>query len=187
MTSHPAALLVLLLVLASCGPALPQKEVDTALAAYSAAKAALADVFAPEAFQAASEANAQLQANLAQHDYANTLPLALVLTTASKAAQNAAAAGVEAARVEVVRLAAEVPLLAVLVRAELEKARLAGRRFKLDPAPLHQELAAAEEALAGAQVAVEAGNLAEARAKLLAVQATYLDLQQRLEGAGIRG
>ena len=57
--------LALALVAVACAPSIPQKDVDAAAAAVADAKTAQADVFAPDAFKALTDADTALQANLA--------------------------------------------------------------------------------------------------------------------------
>ena len=178
---------VLLLLLSSCGPAIPQKDLDAAFEAFSDAKAAQADVFAPDEYRIAAEANAVMLARLNSHQYEAIPGLAKAVVEAAKAAQAAVPSGVEAVRTDVERLAAEVPVLAVLVRAEYEKARQAGTKTKLNVQQLGADLTAVEQSFAEAQVAVTSGNIGDAKVKLASVQNSFSLLQKILEAAGFKG
>ncbi len=174
-------------LLAACAPSIPQKDVDAAVAAFAEAKSAQADVFAPESFKAASDANAVLQANLDAKDYGKTAVLAQAVVAASAKAKTDAAAGAETAKADVAKLATDVPVLAALVKKELAAAVKAGKKAKVDVAKVQSEYAAASKILGDAQAAVQAANIADAKTKLTGAQAAFAAVQQTLEAAGFKG
>lgn len=178
--------LAVALLAVSCGPALPQKDVDAAVAAFADAKTAQADVFAADAFKIANDANDALQANLTAKEYAKTADLAKAVVDASAKAKDAAAAGLETAKTEVTKLAAEVPVLAALVKKELDKAVKAGKKSKVDAVKAKADLEAADKLLADAQEAVKANNVGDSKVKLTAAQAAFAAIQAALEAAGFK-
>lgn len=170
----------------ACAPSIPQKDVDAANAAFADLKTAQADVFAPDAYKAAADADAALQANLDAKDYGKTADLAKAVVDASAKARDAASAGVEAVKAEVAKLVTDVPALAVVVKKEFDKAAKAGKKAKLDLTKVQADYAAADQALNDALAAAKAEAVADAKTKLSAAQAALAALQQTLEAAGFK-
>jgi len=179
-------ILAVALLAVACAPSIPQKDVDAANAAFADAKAAQADVFAPDSFKAASDANAALQANLDAKDYGKTADLAKAVVDASTKAKTDAAAGVDAAKADVAKLSTDVPALAALVKKELDKAVKAGKKAKVDVAKAQADYAAANQVLTDADAAVKAANIGDAKTKLTGAQTAFTAIQQTLEAAGFK-
>jgi len=176
-------LVAVALVLASCAAKLPQADVDAATQAFNDAKAAQADVYAPDSFKAASNANDALKANLNAKDYGKTKDLAKALLDASNKAKADAAAAIETAKADVATLVADINNLLPVVQAELAKAEKAGKKAKIDVKPIKDGLAS------GAQVfddAKKSTNYADAKAKLQALKDSLTKAQQDLEAAGFK-
>jgi hypothetical protein len=169
----------------ACSPALPQKDVDAATAAFAKAKQDQADVYAADAFKAASDANDALTANLAAKDYSNTKTLAQALLDASNKADSDVAAGIDQAKKDVAQLTTDVAAAKTLVSKELTKAERAGRHAKVDVKKAKADFAAAT-ATGDDQADVAAGKFGDARTKLTAEKAALTTLQQTLEAAGYK-
>jgi hypothetical protein len=178
--------LALVLFAVSCAPSIPQKDVDAAAAALADAKTAQADVFAADAYKAATDADAALQANLTAKEYGKTAELAKAVVDAATAAKTAAAAGAEAAKADVAKLVTDVPAAAELVKKELDKAVKAGKKAKLDVTKAQADFQTASAALKAGQDAATANNIGEAKTQLTAAAAGFDALKTALEGAGFK-
>ncbi len=176
-------LVAVALVLASCGAKLPQADVDAANAAFNDAKTAQADVYAPDSFKAASDANTALQANLNAKDYGKTKDLAKALLDASTKAKTDAAAAMETTKADVAKLVADINTLLPVVQTELAKAEKAGKKAKIDVKPIKDGLASGTQVFVDAQ---NSTNYADAKAKLQALKDSLTQAQQGLEAAGFK-
>jgi hypothetical protein len=164
----PAVLCALALCVACSEP--PQKEIDRAQGAIDAAKAAGADVYAPESFKAATSALQEAHAAVAQRDYRLALSRAVdanerALDAAKEAADGAARARSEA-EAAVPPAEASLQQLRTRLRAA-EGSRLPTAQL----APARRMAAEAQKALQDARRAIAAGEYLAASAALKDVPA----------------
>lgn len=177
--------LVVVLAVLGCAPALPQKDVDAANKAFADAKTAQADVLAPESFKAASDANDALQANLTAKEYGKTAALAKNVVDASAKASADAAAGLDKAKADVAQLTTDVAAAAELVKKELDKAVKAGKKAKIDVKKIQEAVAAADKTAEEGKAAA-AANVVDAKVKLTAAKDAFAAAQKDLEAAGFK-
>lgn len=185
------AALVLVALMVSCAPKLPQKDIDAANTAFTAAQTAKADVYAPDSFKAAQDSQTALQAELdAQNaktsgkSYKAVPALAKSLLEASKKAEADALSGLEAAKAEVGTLLADVQTLVTTVESEVAVAAKAGKKAKVNVATITAGLDAAKTELEAAKAANDSGDFAAAKATLSTVKDSLAAAQATLEGAG---
>jgi hypothetical protein len=150
-----AAILLLVLTAACSEP--PQKEIDRAQGAIDAARAAGAEQYAPEPFNAATTAMQQTHDAVAQRDYRLALSRAIdandrALEAATQAANGKARARSEA-EAAIVRLATTIRQLDEKLKAA-ESSRLTAR----ETGPARQVRTDAQRTLQEARAAVEGGN-----------------------------
>jgi len=176
----------LALLAMSCAPSIPQADVDAANAAFNDAKTAQADVYAPDSFRVASNANDALQSNLSAKDYGKTADLAKAVVETSNKAKADVAAGIETVKTDVATLTTDVTTISDLVKKELDKAVKAGKKAKIDVAKTQADVAAADQNVTDAKTAADASNFADAKTKLTAAKTTYTDTQTALEAAGYK-
>ena len=157
-------LVVLLLLAAGCSEP-PQKEIDQALSAIDAARAAGADKYAADEYAGAQATLQKARASVEQRDYRQALSYAL------DARQRALEAGrlVPEARTRA-QAAAETAFKSATGRAaELETLLRQAENAKV-PAPElrapHEALTTARASLQEARKLIDAGNFAEASAAL---------------------
>jgi len=174
---------VLALLVASCGAKLPQADVDAATAAFNDAKNAQADLYAPDSFKAASDANDALQANLTAKEYGKTKDLAKAVVDASTKAKDDVAAGIEAAKADVAQLTSDINTLLPVVQKDLAKAVKAGKKATVDVTPIKATVDSVAQTLTDAQANA---NYADAKAKLAALKDSLTSAQTTLEGAGYK-
>jgi len=182
------------LLLFSCAPKLAQKDLDTANAAFADAQNAKADVYAPDAFKAAQDAKAALDAELAAQDaktsgksYKQANDLIKALADASTKAKEAAVTGMDQAKNDVAQLItdtdtqyAAVQALAAAATKDAKKAAKA----KLNVKDVNAKVAAAGQAITTAKAANDAQDYAGAKDQLTAVKANLDELQTALQNAG---
>lgn len=182
------------LLLFSCAPKLAQKDLDTANAAFADAQNAKADVYAPDAFKAAQDAKAALDAELAAQDaktsgktYKQANDLIKAFADASTKAKEAAATGMDQAKNDVAQLVtdtdteyAAVQALAAAASKDAKKAAKA----KLNVKDVNAKVAAAGGAITTAKAANDAQDYASAKDQLTAVKASLDELKAALEAAG---
>ena len=162
------ALACVLLLCAACSEP-PQKEIDRAQGAIDAARAAGADQYAPEAYNAATSALQQAHDAVAQRDYRLALSRALDANERALEAAKESANGKIRARSEaegmLVMTAASIQQLQTKLRAA-ENARLPQlertRKLRAD----------SQRALQEARAAVKAGNYLAAIARMKDVPPT---------------
>lgn len=182
------------LVLFSCAPKLAQKDLDAANAVFAEAQNAKADVYAAAEFQAAQDAKAALEAELAAQeaktsgkDYKKANELIKAFADASKKAKDAAAAGMEAAKNEVAQMVTDVDTLYASVQALAQAASKDTKKAakaKLNVKDINAKVEAYGQAIADAKAANDAQDYAAAKEKLTAVKADLEALKGTLEAAG---
>jgi hypothetical protein len=173
----------IVLLAASCAAKLPQADVDTANAAFTEATSAQADVYAPDSFKAASDANAALTANLEAKDYGKTKDLAKALLDASTKAKTDTDTAVTAIKTDVATLSADITALVPVVQDELAAAEKAGKKAKVDVKSIKATVDAVAAVLTDAQAST---NFADAKAKLSATKDGLTAAQTTLEAAGFK-
>lgn len=182
------------LLLFSCAPKLAQKDLDAANAAFADAQNAKADVYAPDAFKAAQDAKAALDAELAAQDaktsgksYKQANDLIKAFADASKKAKEAAVAGMDQAKNEVAQLITDIDTeyatVQTLAAAATKDAKKAAKA-KLNVKDINAKVAAAGNSITEAKAANDSQDYAGARDKLNAVKATLDELKASLEAAG---
>lgn len=186
------ALVALLVV--SCAAKLPQKEIDAANAIMTEAETAKADVYAPTEYQAAVDAKAALDAEIAAQDaktsgkdYKQTNELVKAFNTAATAAKSAAATNVETVKGEVATLITDVQTAFATVKSESVAAAGQAKKAKkagLDVNAITAQVAAEEQAITDASAANDAQDYAGAKDKLTALKDEIATLQASLEAAG---
>jgi len=182
------------LVLFSCAPKLAQKDLDAANAAFTEAQNVKADVYAATEFQAAQDAKAALEAELAAQeaktsgkDYKKANELIKAFADASKKAQDAAAAGMEAAKNEVAQMVTDVDTLYASVQALAQAASKDAKKAakaKLNVKDINAKVEAYGQTIADAKAANDAQDYAASKEKLTAVKADLEALKASLEAAG---
>jgi len=182
------------LLLFSCAPKLAQKDLDAANATFADAQNAKADVYAPEEYQAALDAKAALEAELAAQeaktsgkDYKQANELIKQFAAASQKAKDAAAANMETVKNEVAQLIsdvdAEYAAVQTLAQAASSDAKKAAKA-KLNVKDINARVAAAGESITAAKAANDAQDYAGARDQLTTVKATLDEIKSTLEAAG---
>lgn len=150
---------LLLLVVTACG-APPQREYHQAQGAIEAARAAGADVYAPEELAAAEQALERYDAAVAQRDFRQALNHALESRERASAAARQAAADKALRRGEIERLI-------VTLAAEAERGRVAangaGRGQEAAARTLRQVITDTERALQDSRAALERDDLRHAQ------------------------
>ena len=157
------------LVLAGCGKP-PKAEIDAAKAAFEAAVAAQAEVFAPEAFARAKTSMAELDAEVAAQGRKVLKGYDKVKSLAAAARKNAddARAAAETRKTELKNeLPRTIASLLDGVRTAEGKlaAALAIRGVSLDAAGLRTDIESARRVLTQARSDLDAGRLADASTK----------------------
>jgi hypothetical protein len=187
------ALLVALLLF-SCAPKLAQKDLDTANAAFADAQNAKAEVYAPDAFKAAQDAKAALDAELAAQDaktsgktYKQANDLIKAYADASTKAKEAATTGMDQVKGEVAQLItdtdAQYATVQALAQAASKDAKKAAKA-KLNVKDINAKVVAAGQTITDAKAANDAQDYAGAKDQLTAVKATLDELKTALETAG---
>lgn len=182
------------LLLFSCAPKLAQKDLDTANAAFADAQNAKADVYAPDAFKAAQDAKAALDAELAAQDaktsgksYKQANDLIKALADASTKAKEAAVTGMDQAKNDVAQLITdtdtEYAAVQALAAAATKDAKKAAKA-KLNVKDVNAKVAAAGQAITTAKAANDSQDYAGAKDQLTAVKASLDELQTALQNAG---
>ena len=156
--------ILLLLPLAVCACAEPpEREYHQAQGAIEAARAAGAEVYAPEELAAAEQALKRYDEAVAQRDYRQALNHALDSRERASAAARKAAADKATRRGEIERLI-------VVLAAEAERGRVAaGRATRAQEAAaqsLRQVISDTERALQNSRAALERDDVKQARAML---------------------
>ena len=186
------ALVLVASLVVSCAAKLPQKDVDAANAAFTAAQTAKADVYAPPEFQSATAAKTALDSELAAQDakksgksYKQTATLVKALADAAKKANDAAATGLAAAKTASEALLTDSKALAAAVKADAATATAAtAKAKKVDLKTVNAQIAGFEQALTEAQAANDSGDFATVTAKLTPVKDQAGQLKATLETAG---
>lgn len=171
------------LLAASCAAKLPQADVDAANAAFAAATTAKADVYAPDSFKSASDANDALTANLTAKEFSKTTVLAKALLDASTRATADADTAIEAVKGEIATLVTDVNALLPVVQGELASAVKAGKKAKIDVASIKATVDAVAQTVTDAQSSTD---FADAKAKLAATKDSLTAAQATLEAAGFK-
>jgi len=182
------------LLLFSCAPKLAQKDLDAANATFADAQNAKADVYAPEEYQAALDAKAALDAELAAQeaktsgkDYKQANELIKQFAAASQKAKDAAAANMETVKNEVAQLISDVDAEYATVQALAQAASSDTKKAtkaKLNVKDINARVAAAGESITAARAANDAQDYAGARDQLTTVKATLDEIKSTLEAAG---
>jgi hypothetical protein len=164
----PAACLCLALALTACGTP-PNKEMDEALGAIDAARAAGADRYASTEYTAATDALKRSQVAVTQRDYRQALNEAL---DSREHAQNSAreAADTKAQlRGEVERDMAQIAALMATANSRMAAVTRARVPRRIVDGP-RNELAAVDESVQKAGAAIKADDYLSAKAALQGVQ-----------------
>ena len=164
------------MILAGCAK-VPQTEVDAVKTALEAAKAADAQTYAPESFNAAMDAvtaldnelKAQEQLGAVKRKYDKSLTLASDAKAAAEKAAGDAEKAKEAMKAEVADLINIVNALIPQAKERVAKAAKV-KGIKLDSSALAAQLETGLAAVTEAGADLNAGKLAEAKAKVTAVQ-----------------
>jgi hypothetical protein len=172
----PALLVVL--SLAACGSP-PDKEMHQAQGAIDAARAAGADIYAPEEFKAAVDALTHAQEAAGQRDFRAALNSALDSRERAQNAAKMAADGKAAARSAAERLLADVTSAIAVSAARLQAAE-AARAPKSATDPLKEGLASARQATEDAGKALASQDYLGAKARLDGIVVSLSALLQRL-------
>ncbi len=182
------------LLLFSCAPKLAQKDLDTANAAFADAQNAKADVYAPDAFKAAQDAKAALDAELAAQDaktsgksYKQANDLIKAFADASTKAKEAAVTGMDQAKNDVAQLITDTDTEYVAVQALAAAATKDAKKAakaKLNVKDVNAKVAAAGQAITTAKAANDAQDYMGAKDQLTAVKASLDELKAALEAAG---
>ena len=154
-------LLPVFLLVSACSPAPPQKELDRAQGAIDAARAAGAETYARDAFNAATSALQQAHDAVAENDYRLALTRALDAYARAQQAARGAADGKARARSEAegAMIAATAAVQRLRTRVTSEAARIP----KSEIAGARKAHADAEATLQKARAALNTGNYFEAR------------------------
>ena len=182
------------LLLFSCAPKLAQEDLDAANAAFTDAQNAKADVYAPDEFNAALDAKAALDAELAAQDaktsgksYEQANELIKAFAEAAKKAKEAAVTNMDQVKGEVAQLITDIDTeyanVQALAQAASKDARKAAKA-KLNVKDINAKVAAAAEAITAAKAANDSGDYAGARDQLNAVKSNLDELKSTLEAAG---
>ncbi|MEO5894692.1 MAG: hypothetical protein ABIS06_03220 [Vicinamibacterales bacterium] len=180
MRALPAVLLPLLLFVAACSEP-PQKEIDRAQGGIDAARAAGAELYATEAFGAATAALQQSHDAVAQRDYRLALTRALDANDRAQEAARGAADGKAHARSEAERAINLAAAALLRLRATLgrESANLAAKDSAAAAATVHD----AEAALQKARAALSVGDYITAREAVKGVDVTLNAQIQAVDAA----
>ncbi len=182
------------LLLFSCAPKLAQTDLDAANAAFADAQNAKADVYAPDAFKAAQDAKAALDAELAAQDaktsgksYKQANDLIKSFVDASNKAKEAAATNMDQAKGEVAQLITDIDTqyanVQALAQAAAKDAKKAAKA-KLNVKDINAKVAAAGEAITTAKAANDSQDYVGAKDQLNAVKSSLDELKSALEAAG---
>ena len=161
MRAPAAFLLLLCLFLSACSGSPPQKELDRAHGAIDAARAAGAELYATEAFNAATSALKQANDAVAQSDYRLALTRALDAHDRAQEAARGAADGKARARSD-----AEAALTAATAAVQRLHTRLtseAARVPKSELPALRKYAATVDESLQKARASLNTGGYLDAR------------------------
>jgi hypothetical protein len=187
------AALALVALMFACAPALPQKDIDAATAAFTDAQTSKAEVYAVDSFKAAQDAQTALQAELdAQNaktsgkSYKALPALAKTLLEASKKAAADAVTGLESAKSEVATLLTDVDASLNFATADLELAKKAGKKAKVNVATTAATLAAARTEYDAAKAANDAGDFATAKTSLTTLKDSVAAVDAALDAAGYK-
>jgi hypothetical protein len=163
-----ALLLPLLFFVAACSEP-PQKEIDRAQGGIDAARAAGAELYAKEAFAAATAALQQAHDAVAQRDYRLALTRALDANDRAQEAARGAADGKAHARSDAERVinAAASPMLRLKAKISTDSDRVGAK----DLATATQTVHDAEAALQKARAALSVGD--------------YLSVQELMKGLDV--
>jgi hypothetical protein len=178
----------------SCAAKLPQKDVDAANAAFTAAQTAKADVYAPTEFTAAQDAKNALDTELAAQEaktsgksYKQTATLVKTLTDAAKKASDAAAANMATAKTDAGTLLTDTQTLVAAVKADLAKADAKkAAKAKINLKTVNAQVAGFDQAVTEASAANDSGDYATVTTKLTPVKDQATQLQTTLETAGFK-
>jgi len=176
----PAVLLPLVLFVAACSEP-PQKEIDRAQGGIDAARAAGAELYATEAFAAATAALQQSHDAVAQRDYRLALTRALDANDRAQEAARGAADGKAHARSEAERAInlAAAALLRLRAKLGTEAATLTAKDSEAAAATVHD----AEVALQEARAALSVGDYITAKEAVKGVDVTLNDRIQAVDAA----
>ena len=162
-----AVLLLLPLAVVACGEP-PEREYHQAQGAIEAARAAGADVYAPEELAAAEQALKRYDAAVAQRDYRQALNHALDSRERASAAAKKAATDKATRRGEIERLV-------VVLAADVERGRVAAnaatKAQEAAARSLRQVIADTERALQDSRAALERDDVKQARTLLDGLEA----------------
>ena len=165
----PGSLLALALFAAACGSP-PSKELHQAQGAVDAARAAGADEYARDDYQAAVAALARAEQAVAQRDYRLALSQALDSREFAQSAAKLAASQKAQVRSEAERMLAQVTSIVAVAGERLTAAQAARTpRASLDPL---------SDAITSARTALDDAGKALARED-------YLEARRRLEGVAV--
>jgi hypothetical protein len=158
-----ATLLVALAV--ACGPLTspPDKEMNQARGAITAARAAGADVYAPTEYQVAVASLKRSEDAVAQRDYRQALNFALDSREQAENAARAAADGKAAARSQAERQLHDAEAALQQATARLKVADAARGRRRPAFAAERRTIASAEQSVQEARTAMSAGDFIAAR------------------------
>jgi len=180
---------VLLAAVTGCAQP-PQAEIDSARAALEKAQAAEAQVYAPEALQAARDAQDALTAELEAQEgkfslfrrYGTAKELAASAVAAAENASQQAVAGKEKARQEVAAMMTEVTTLMTEVEGLLASAPT-GKGSTADIQVLKADFATIQTTVADAERAFQAERFEEARRALETARNTANSIKTTIEEA----
>ena len=161
MRARLVVLLVLSLLVSGCSGSPPQKELDRAQGAIDAARAAGAELYAADPFNAATSALKQANDAVTQGDHRLALTRALDAQDRAQEAARGAADGKARARSEAE--AAMTAAAAAVQRLNTRVTTEAARVPKNDLPALKKDAASAEEALQKARAALSTGAYLDAR------------------------
>lgn len=161
MRARLVVLLVLSLLVSGCSGSPPQKELDRAQGAIDAARAAGAELYAADPFNAATSALKQANDAVAQGDHRLALTRALDAQDRAQEAARGAADGKARARSEAE--AAMTAAAAAVQRLHTRVTTEAARVPKNELPALKKDAASAEEALQKARAALSTGAYLDAR------------------------
>jgi hypothetical protein len=180
MRALPAVLLPLLLFVAACSEP-PQKEIDRAQGGIDAARAAGAELYAKDAFAAATAALQQSHDAVAQRDYRLALTRALDANDRAQEAARGAADGKAHARSEAERAInlAAAALLRLKAKLAPESASLGAKDAEAAAATVHD----AEAALQKARAALSVGDYIAAKDAVNGVDVTVNARIQAVDAA----
>ena len=180
----PAVLLVVSLLVSACSGSPPQKELDRAQGAIDAARAAGAELYATDTFNAATAALKQAHDAVTQSDYRLALTRALDAHDRAQEAARGAADGKAHARSE-----AEAAVTAAGAAVQRLRTRLtseAARVPKTELPGLRTYAATAEETLQKARASLSTGGYLDARDSARALTAQVNERMTTLDAAAAK-